>query len=552
MALATYRDIVAASTVRKMEKNEALNNEGGIVFAVDQWARLRRFLILGTEGGTFYAGPQDMTIENVGVVKQCLADDAARVIDTIVEVSQKGLAPKNEPAILALAMATIHASVYERRLAYAALPDVCRTGTHLLHFAAYREALGGGWGKGMRRAVGSWFISKTPTSLAYQAVKYKQRDGWSMADLLRLSHPKATSNDQNMVMKWIVDGVLGESPMHSGLTENGWEARAFLAACMRIAESDTPTNDIRDFRIPREALPTELLNRADVWEALLADMPMTAMIRNLGKMTKVGVIGHGSTAEALVVERLRNEGVLKRARAHPIAILAALKTYEQGHGMKGSLTWTPAKRVINALDEAFYLAFQTVPSTGKRIRLALDVSSSMVGNKVNGMEYMDARTVSAAMALVTAAREPNAHFVAYSHQLVGVDIRPSMRLDEVMRTMSRIPYGGTLCSLPIVDAISSGAQIDAFVSYTDSETFEGGYRFGRMVPNRTPSERLNEYRMRTGIWAKHAVCAVTSTGFSIADPNDPAQLDIVGFSADAPAVLGDFIAQDLGLDIREG
>ena len=59
---------------------------------------------------------------------------------------------------------------------------------------------------------------------------------------------------------------------------------------------------------------------------------------------------------------------------HPIAVLAALKTYAQGRGMKGNGKWTPVAQVVDALDKAFYLAFENAPTTGKRVMLALDVS----------------------------------------------------------------------------------------------------------------------------------------------------------------------------------
>ncbi|NIO30189.1 MAG: TROVE domain-containing protein, partial [Gemmatimonadetes bacterium] len=77
-----------------------------------------------------------------------------------------------------------------RAAAYAALPRIARIGTHLFHFVAYAEGLGKGWGRGMRNAVGRWFNDRELGKLVYQCVKYQQRDGWSMRDLLRLSHPK--------------------------------------------------------------------------------------------------------------------------------------------------------------------------------------------------------------------------------------------------------------------------------------------------------------------------------------------------------------------------
>ena len=62
---------------------------------------------------------------------------------------------------------------------------------------------------------------------------------------------------------------------------------------------------------------------------------------------------------------------LHAARIHPIAVLAALKTYAQGKGERGKSTWTPVPQVVDALDAAFYATFQNVEPTGKRWLLAL-------------------------------------------------------------------------------------------------------------------------------------------------------------------------------------
>jgi len=56
---------------------------------------------------------------------------------------------------------------------------------------------------------------------------------------------------------------------------------------------------------------------------------------------------------------------------------------------------------------------------------------------------------------------------------------------------------------------------------------------------------LRRYRERTGIAAKLAVVALTSTGFTIADPADAGMLDVVGFDSAAPALIGDFVADRL-------
>ena len=62
------------------------NSAGGYAYAVNDWARLERFLILGSEGGSYYASERALTIENARAVVRCLEADAGRAIRTIVLV----------------------------------------------------------------------------------------------------------------------------------------------------------------------------------------------------------------------------------------------------------------------------------------------------------------------------------------------------------------------------------------------------------------------------------------------------------------------------------
>jgi 60 kDa SS-A/Ro ribonucleoprotein len=302
------------------------------------------------------------------------------------------------------------------------------------------------------------------------------------------------------------------------------------------------------YGLTREMVPTHLLTHAVVWEALLDRMPLTAMIRNLGVMSKVGLLAPASDAMRTVVARLSDRDAIRKARVHPVAVLAALKTYAQGRGVKGSGSWSPVPQVVDALDGAFYLSFANAPSTGKRVMLALDVSGSM-GAPVLGMDYLSCREASAAMALVTAAAEPNHRFVAftkgsypsmwsrthgsmYDTGLSELAISPRQRLDDVVNATSNLPFGGTDCALPMVEALKRRWAVDAFVVFTDNETWAGAIH---------PSQALREYRERTGIAAKLVVVGMASNGFSIADPEDAGMMDVVGFDVAAPSVIGEFV-----------
>lgn len=507
---------------------QVANSGGGFSFAVDKWKRLERFLILGSEGGTYYAGERELTVENVKAVEECLAEDGLRTVRAIVDVSAAGRAPKNDPALVALAIALKKGDAETRRYAGASVPSVARIGTHLFHLAAYVDKLGG-WGRGTKRAFGEWYRGMAPGKLALQAVKYQQRDGWSHRDVLRKAHPAPTgSESRNGVLAWMVDGwpAVGAEPHPDAALRLIW---AFERA--KAARGKELERLIREYRLPHECVPNDAKNDPAVWEAILeADMGLGALVRNLGKLTAVGVLAPLSAHAKLACERLGDVEAIRKARLHPLAILVALRTYAQGHGEKGSLSWSPVPQVIDALDAAFYASFRAVEPTNLRTMLAVDCSDSMTWVKVAGMPITP-REAAAALALVTANVEPQHFICGFALGYMPLAISPRQRLDDVTRYIARQQATATDCSAPMRFATANKLPVDTFVVLTDSETNSSAIH---------PTKALAEYRQKTGIPAKLATVAMVSNGFSIADPNDAGQLDVVGFGADTPAVLADF------------
>jgi 60 kDa SS-A/Ro ribonucleoprotein len=497
------------------------NSAGGHAYAADDWKRLERFLILGSEGGSYYAGECEITMENLDAVRRCIAADGARVVRTIVDVSSTGRAPKNDPAILALALCAKTGNDATRQAAFQALPDVCRIGTHLYHFAAFVNELGG-WGRGTKRAVARWFNDKAPSDLAYQLVKYQSRDGWSSRDLLRLSHPTPKTVDHASLFAWACGKAVDGTPL-PGIVD------AFERA-KRATNATEVVREIRDHNLPRECVPTQFLTDPQVWDALAHRMPLTAMIRNLATMTRVGLLKAGGQVTENVAARIVDPEALTKSRVHPLAVLVALETYQQGHGERGSSTWTPLTRITDALDAAFYASFGNVEPTGKRLVLALDVSSSMNCGTIAGMPGITPRVASVAMAMITAAVEPKVTICGFSTTYVGLDVSPRRRLDDNIRAIDRLPFGGTDCALPITHADAAGGEVDTFVVYTDSETGAGPTH---------PSAALKKYRRRVPD-AKLAVVGMVANKFTIADPTDPGMLDVVGFDTATPQVLSSF------------
>lgn len=501
------------------------NNAGGYSFALDKWASLNRFLILGTEGGTYYVAEKELTVLNAKNVIACIQEDGLAVVDAIVAVSEAGKAPKNDAAIFALALVTANGTPEAKAKAYAAIPRVCRIGTHLFQMCESIQSLRG-WSRGLRKGVARFYTERSAADLAYQLIKYQQRNGWTHRDVLRLTHPTPTTPAMNDLFRYAVGK--GRRPS----SEANMPQLAAFEELKALGTTDLRRSVrlIQDFNLPREAVPTELLNQVDIWEVLLETMPITAMIRNLGKMTSVGLLVSNLDASTKhVVATLTNKDILKKGRVHPLGLLMALMTYKQGKGVKGSLTWNPVPNIVDALQDAFYLSFDTIEPTGLNFLYGLDVSGSMGYSNVGS--FITCREAAAALAMTLARTEPNHEIMCFSDEFIPFPISKSERLDAVVKRMNGMSFGATDCALPMVYAQTQKRHVDTFVVITDSETYCG-------TPH--PSQALVNYRYASGVPSKLVVLGMTSNNFTIADPSDRGMLDVCGLDPSVPEIISTF------------
>lgn len=509
---------------RPLENSQVENRAGGFVYEVDKWVQLERFLVLGTEGSTYYASEREQTFEGVQCLDACINEDGVAVVRLAMEVSDSGRAIKNDPAIFALARVLAKGEANERRAAAAAVPSICRTGTHIFTFVKFTKQMRG-TGRLFRRAISAWYEQRgREGKLEYQMVKYRNRHGFTHADLLRLAHTNL-GNDASVRALAGVKGKGAAKGDPESLTE-AYLGVGDVPVHLRPAYLENHPD------LPREALPTEWLQDPKVWGQMLDNrMPMGALIRNLGVMTANETLTPMGERVEAVCQQIVDEEAIKRARVHPIQILAALSTYRQGHGARGKLNWAPISVISDALDSAFYLAFQNVEPTNKRTLLALDVSGSMGWGQVGGVPGLTPAIGSAAMALVTARTEPAHQLMAFSTEPVLFDISSKASLGQLVGDLAQMPMGGTDCAIPMQVALNAKIEVDQFVIYTDNETWAGVEH---------PKRALDKYREKLGIDAKLAVVAMTSTGYSIADPNDPGMMDFVGFDTATPNAISEF------------
>ena len=629
---------------------------------------------------------------------------------------------------------------------------------------ALAPVVGSGLGRGIRRVFGEYFYSRTGIEIANLMTKYQNREGWTIKDVLTLIHidPKKMKDDggrlaiDNVFGRFVAPSLVAPQPHNSATPQPhasplsieetqspswggghpgghpGAEPVAVLLSAIKEirdivvrttatsqAELDRIVHLINTVGLCREQLPSQLFKYKKVWEALLMSkgangkgkgMPLTALIRNLGKLStaEIGIIDPnynpkthhaaataaatasantswgGVTPTEYIFRRLTNARDIKYSRIHPYNILVAMLTYKKGCGDKGSLTWTPNLHIMEALDHAFKLAFQNITPTGKRIKIALDVSGSMSSAFCTGSPIVSCAVGSVAMmmmtlyienrgvapgvappngassALLTApgalpppavsgsaspwtttqlpdgrtlyentetgkcqftpppppqhnqssvatavggrnpqrnpqrnpptvddyrktkqylglpntVEEPKSGYYSFTpqeqHQYLPelypaptrptnvticafantiIDLTnaivgymdatidpttglPTMTIDDALKLVD-MPFSSTDCALPMIRALQTREKVDAFVIYTDSETYMGKIH---------PQAALEEYRRVMGIDAKLIVVGMTSNCLTIADPKDLNTLNLAGFDTATPRIINDFIS----------
>lgn len=509
------------------EKDMAPNNGGGVSFKVSKWDTLSRFLNLGAESGTFYLSKNDHQYKNYSNLLDCIREDGVVVLNHIRNVSVKGLAHKNDHAIFALALCFTHGDESTKRAASLCLNDICRTGTHILMFTHFIKNLRG-FGKTVRNAINNWYLSKNSASLAFQLSKYQNRDGWSHRDVFCLTHPKFGKNSvKNKIAKWSMG--LSDASSYSLSEDEGLNLLWAVDSAKKV-DIDQLSNLITEYGLQREHIPTEHLNNQEIQEIMLPNLGATALIRNLGNMSKSGLLKPLSKASKLVISKLEDRDFLKKGKIHPLSIYTALKTYSSGRGLLGNGSWQVNSNITAALEKAFYESFDMVEPTNKNFFFGLDVSGSMASPI--GATNISCCEVATIIGLTMTKVEPYTFVGGFASNFIDLGISSRDSLESALSKAYKSNFGSTNPSSAIQYAISNKIDVDAFVFITDNEVNSGVH----------PAEILSKYRkVMNKPKTKMIVIGLTATNFSIADPKDPLSLDIAGFSPDLTSVISNFV-----------
>lgn len=495
---------------------------GGYMFDAGIWQMLRRCLLIGTAQSTYYAGKQELTEDFVVTVEQAIAADAKRVAHEIVYASD-GRSINNSAPILALVLLSMGKTPEAKKAFTEIFPQVVRTGSHFYEWMSYTKAWRG-FGKIVREAGKDWLSREDVKGLAYQLLKYQQRQGFSHRDALRLFHVKPTSEDHQLLYNWVVKG------WENLPTRIPSEALAQIWWYEWLKRHPEKTHEaITKGRLTHEmAAPVGKMDKA-AWQLLFQDMPIGAMLRNLGSLTEIGVLRSDEKKNLRRVEEVLNSKEhLRKGRIHPIDVLKALKTYQSGGQLgRSRKNWVPVPRILDILETALELSFDVVEPTGKVFMHAVDVSGSMSYYSVSSIG-LTCCEIATTMALVTAKAEKNYMIRGFSTQFKDLGITAKDSFRSALQKATDNNFGGTDASVAYDWMMKNKFKADVICFWTDSESWAG---------RKHPSEALAEYRRKVNPEAKAIYITLTPYQITLVDPKDPMSWDMGGFDPGMPRII---------------
>jgi 60 kDa SS-A/Ro ribonucleoprotein len=530
------------------EQDQVRNAAGGYVFRKDDWNRVEDFLILGVSGGTYYVSEDKLAADNLGWLEAAVTEDGPRLVQLIhvIATSRPPRAVKPRPCIFALALAYARGSADTRQAVKILFSDIVRTTDHLSMFLGYYKNLRAQPGRGgtgtklvsgraLRTALSSWFEGDLD-GVAIKALKGQQRktpqgEDMRLRDVIRLAHPSGSTDGHKALIRWLA----GRDP------EN--EAREAVPVLDMYLQAQALTTErqaaafIAEHRqFPWEFVPSRLRTR-EVWEVLAPRIGMTALIRNLALMTRLGVLTPLSPGTQLVAARLVNQAALAKARVHPADIWLAMRVYQSGRSQPSPRadvqTWTPVPAIMAALSDAFELSFLSAEPSGKKLLIAVDSSGSMMmhvyaSGSLLGSAFQCGLTMAA---ILNRIEGDNAYVICVDTAMHPSEVTRQTKLGDIAR-MRHVGGGGTDLSIPYTWAAQQKLEADGFVILSDQETWAGrqhcvqAYAQYMRTMNRVP---------------RNVAVAMCPAGYSVADPGDENTLQVAGLDASLPRLITGFV-----------
>jgi 60 kDa SS-A/Ro ribonucleoprotein len=431
---------------------DGINPEGFPSFTRSDEEAYLQVLLTNTLTGTFYAQESQLLQESLALHASMIQRDPAFAARALVYARNAGMM-RLQP-IVGLA----YLSKAEHDLFHKVFGRVILTPGDLTDFVEIVRGgiTPGGMGRSIKTAVNGWLNGLSE----YHAIKYATGgQGYSLRDVLRVTHPQPVNPVQDAIFMWLTDPDKWRNTAVHNLTP---QIDAFEKIKRLDLGGEADQSGLRaliaEGRLPYEVVTGIVKPDVETWAGLMQQMPYFALLRHLNTLQRAGVLADEQRA-AYVAERLTNADTLRKAKVLPFQLYTAYRMFD---------VKTPDERVVaDALVAAMDAAFVNLPDLDGTVCIAPDVSGSMAGfiARMTKVRYIDIAGIFAGALLKATSR---ALVLPFEHQVVEIKLS---RTDSLMTTADKLAHiggGGTAVSAPISYLLDHKIKVKTFIGITDN------------------------------------------------------------------------------------
>ncbi|GED66993.1 60 kDa SS-A/Ro ribonucleoprotein [Brevibacillus reuszeri] len=389
-------------------------------------------LLTNTLGNTFYADQNQIMEEAHELHHEIAKQNPQFMAKALVFARNEGfmrMQPLFGLAILSLYRPDLFAAVFMQ---------VVRIPSDLSDFLTILKSMGRGeGGRAVKRQVNRFLTNITE----YWALKYNGRGrGYSLGDVIATAHPKPIDLKQQALFRYLRGHEVNKALLPQ------------IEAVEKLKQAQTEAEQIEWIhagKLPYETVTSAIRPTKAIWEALLYQMPVFALLRHLQALTRAGVFADSDHLD-YAVSRLTDRHALQKTKILPFQFARAFEQVEH-----------PVLR--DALREAVDLTFDNLPELGEKTAIFLDISGSMRG------DYLQIGSVFA-LALY---KKTKGNSIFWLFDTNVEDAKPS-RHDSILSQAEKIrARGGTDTGAPVRRLTREGKHVEQIIIITDEQQNSG-------------------------------------------------------------------------------
>ena len=460
------KSVFASIKGRLLPKAAAKNAHGAPAYAYSDAHALAQVAVTGTFGGMFYQSPQ----EELDYVLDVAEAVEPRYLAQAAIYARRSGHMKDMPAVLLAILARRDPVLF--RAVFGRVVDngkMLRTFVQVVRSGQTgRKSLG----SAPKAMVQNWLNTASDRALLNANIGNDP----SLADVIKMVHPKPASAAREALFAWIVGRPCDLSVLPQAIQD--W-----------MAFKETGKGPLPD--VPFQML-TQLELTSQHWARIARKGSWQMVRQNLNTFQRHGVFGVTKNVDH-VAALLRNPEAIAKARAFPYQLMVAAQNVnsEMPH------------QIVEALHDAMEIAVRNVPKIAGQVVVCPDVSGSMTwpvtGYRPGATSVMRHVDVAALVAASFQRVNRGCQVLPFDYNVREVRLQPRDTILTNAERLADLAGGGTDCSAPLQWLNQRGRSPDLVVFVSDNQSWVDAQKGGNathmmyqwdVIKRRNPKAKL--------------------------------------------------------------